>query len=180
MPAPGAWISRCQVLCARWQERWVKGASLKRSFKMQFRIAYYRSLVYSSPKLWPKSNSGNSVPCILPCKIGGSWNLMKEQYLSKTPCLTFVYLSKCNIKLPGYFGNSKKRFLWTSLMQMINVLLFWNCELKEGLTVFRYALKKKRYYLGIFPKRRTPPPTPLFWEPLIQKNFLVFILHFRT
>ena len=44
----------------------------------------------------------------------------------------------------------------------------------------RYALsKKKRYYLGIFPKRRTPP-TPPFWEPLIQKIFLVFILHFRT
>ena len=36
--------------------------------------------------------------------------------------------------------------------------------------------KKKRYYLGIFPKRRTPP----FWEPLIQKKILVFILHFRT
>ena len=37
--------------------------------------------------------------------------------------------------------------------------------------------KKKRYYLGIFPKRRPPPP---FWEPLIQKKILVFILHFRT
>ena len=38
---------------------------------------------------------------------------------------------------------------------------------------FRYALKqKKRYYLGIFPKRRAPPP---FWEPLIQKkNFSVY------
>ena len=39
--------------------------------------------------------------------------------------------------------------------------------------------KKKRHYLGIFPKRR-PPPTPPFWEPLIQKKILVFILHFRT
>ena len=38
---------------------------------------------------------------------------MKEWYLSKTPFLTFVYISKCNINLPGYFGNSKKRFLWT-------------------------------------------------------------------
>ena len=47
-----------------------------------------------------------------------------------------------------------------------------------ALVVIRYALKKKqRYYLGIFPKRRAPPP---FWEPLIQKIFLVFILHFRT
>ena len=34
----------------------------------------------------------------------------------------------------------------------------------------RCQTKKKRYYLGIFPKRWTPPPTPPFWEPLIQKN----------
>ena len=34
-----------------------------------------------------------------------------------------------------------------------------------------YALQKKlRDYLGIFPKWRTPPP---FWEPLIQKKFIV-------
>ena len=44
----------------------------------------------------------------------------------------------------------------------------------------RFQKKKKRHYLGIFPKRRTPPPTPPFWEPLIQKKILVFILHFRT
>ena len=43
---------------------------------------------------------------------------MKERYLSKTPFLTFVYISKCNINLPGYFGNSKKRFLWTGLVGM--------------------------------------------------------------
>ena len=41
---------------------------------------------------------------------------MKERYLSKTPFLTFVYLSKCNIYLPGCFRNSKKRFLWTGLV----------------------------------------------------------------
>ena len=41
---------------------------------------------------------------------------MKERYLSKTPNVTFVYLSKCNIKLPCFFGNSKKRFLWTGLV----------------------------------------------------------------
>ena len=41
---------------------------------------------------------------------------MKERYLSKTPFLTFVYISKCNINLPSYFGNSKKRFLWTGLV----------------------------------------------------------------
>ena len=40
-----------------------------------------------------------------------SWNLMKERYLSKTPFLTFIYLSKCNINLNCIFGNSKKCFL---------------------------------------------------------------------
>ena len=85
---------------------------------MQIEKAYFRSLVHSSQKLCPKPDSGNFAPCILPCKIGGSQNLMKERYLSKTPFLTFVYLSKCNIKLPGYFGNSKKRFLWTGLLCM--------------------------------------------------------------
>ena len=41
---------------------------------------------------------------------------MKERYLSKTPFLTFVYISKCDINLPCYFGNSQKRFLWTGLV----------------------------------------------------------------
>ena len=43
---------------------------------------------------------------------------MKEQYLSKTPNVTFVYLSKCNIKLFCFFGNSKNRFSWTGLLLM--------------------------------------------------------------
>ena len=115
-PGSGTWIFKCQVFCVRWHERWASGVSLKRVIKMQFRNDYFRSLVHSSQKLWPKPDSGNFAPCILPCKIGGSQNLMKERYLSKTPFLTFVYLSKCNIKLPGYFGNSKKRFLWIGLI----------------------------------------------------------------
>ena len=99
VPAPGTWISRYQVLCARWQERWASGVSLKRALKMQFRNAYFRLLVHPSRKLWPKPNLGNSVPCILPCKIGGSWNLMKDLYLSTASFLTIVYLSKCNKNL---------------------------------------------------------------------------------
>ena len=48
------------------------------------------------------------------------------------------------------------------------------------MTMLRYALRKKlRDYLGIFPKWRNPPPIPPFWEPLIQKKKLSFILHFR-
>ena len=41
----------------------------------------------------------------------------------------------------------------------------------------RYALKKKPILFGNFSQTSDPPP---FWEPLIQKKNLVFILHFRT
>ena len=80
---------------------------------MQFRKAYFRSLVHPSRKLWPKPNSGNSVPCVLPYKIVGLQNLIKERYLSNTTFLTIVYLSKCNKNLPCFFGNSKKKIIWT-------------------------------------------------------------------
>ena len=63
------------------------GYPWKRLSKCSSEMYFSRSLVHSSRKLWQKPNSGNSVPCILPCKIGGSWNLMKERYLSKTPFL---------------------------------------------------------------------------------------------
>ena len=63
VPAPGTWIFRCQVLCVRWHERWASGVSLKRAFKMQFRNAYFKSLVHSSQKLWPKPDWGNFAPC---------------------------------------------------------------------------------------------------------------------
>ena len=43
------------------------GVCLKRAFKMQFRKAYFRSLVHPSRKLWPKPNSANlsHVFCLL-------------------------------------------------------------------------------------------------------------------
>ena len=45
--APGTWhLAHHQNLAS--------GVSLKRAFKMQFRNAYFRSLVHSSQKLWPK------------------------------------------------------------------------------------------------------------------------------
>ena len=47
---------------------------------------------------------------------------------SKTPFLTFVYISKCNINLPGYLGNSKKRFLWTSLVHMLSWCWFYGAQ----------------------------------------------------
>ena len=44
---------------------------------------------------------------------------MKEPYLSKTPFLKFVYLSTCKTNLPGIFGNSEKKFLWTGPVHML-------------------------------------------------------------
>ena len=41
------------------------------------------------------------------------------------------------------------------------------------------SLKKNDIIWEFFPNVG-PPPIPPFWEPLIQKKFLVFILHFRT
>ena len=84
--------------------------NLEKGHQNAVQNAYFKSLEHSSQKLWPKPDKGNFAPCILPCKIGGSQNLMKERYLSKTPNVTFVYLSTCNTKLPGFFGNSKKCF----------------------------------------------------------------------
>ena len=79
VPAPGTLIFRCHVLCVRWHERWASGVSLKRVIKMRFRNSYFRLLVLPSQKLWPKPDKGNFVPCILPCKIGGSQNLMSDK-----------------------------------------------------------------------------------------------------
>ena len=79
---------------------------MKRAFKGQYRNAYFGSLVYSGQKLWP-------------CKKGGWQNSGKERYLSKTPFLTFVYLSKCGIKLPG-IGNAKKVFFLLAGLMIID------------------------------------------------------------
>ena len=70
--------------------------------------------------------------------MGGSQNLRNEPYLSKTPCLTFVHLSKCNIKLPVIFWNSKKMFLWSGLDCKVSCvlksspsLLYCSCEVGQ-------------------------------------------------
>ena len=39
--------------------------------------------------------------------------------------------------------------------------------------------KKITGLFGNFSQMADPPPIPPFWEPLIQKKFLSFILHFR-
>ena len=73
---------------------------------------------------------------------------MKEQYLSKTPFLTFVYISKCNINLPGYFGNSKKKFLWTGLVCTIYAWIWqlrWNCAFYFGQ---RHSINKEENSLS--------------------------------
>ena len=69
---------------------------------------------------------------------------MKERYLSKTPIVTFVYLSKFNTKLPGIFGNSKKRFLWTGLvitLEALNGSSYWKATRLQALIEGRSILK---------------------------------------
>ena len=45
------------------------------------------------------------------------FSLNEGAFLSKTPFLTFVYLSICNTKLPGILGNQKKDIFmcWSSI-----------------------------------------------------------------
>ena len=112
VPGAGTWHQAHHQNLASW-------VCLKRAFKMQFRKAYFRSLVHPGQKLWPKPNSGNSFPFILSCKIGGYWNLMNERYFSKTPFLTFVYRSKCNINLPYIFGKG-----WLAIAKLKQLSLF--------------------------------------------------------
>ena len=75
-------------------------------------------LVYTRQNLWPKPDKGNFAPCIPPCKISGWQKSGKERILSKTPFLTFVYLSKY-IKLPVIFGNAKESFFFLLTCLMI-------------------------------------------------------------
>ena len=59
------------------------------------------------------------------------------------------------------------RFLWEKKMLTM---------MEKMLTMVR-SQKKNDIIWEFFPNVGPPPP---FWEPLIQKKFLVFILHFRT
>ena len=81
-------------------------------------------------------------------------------------------------------------------MHLLNVKLlgifFWdssNWALKHSGSCIQFSnyndnkvrsQKKKTTLFGNFSQTPDPPPTPPFWEPLIQKKILVFILHFRT
>ena len=89
-------------------------------------------------------------------KIGGSQNSMKERHLSKTPFLTFVYISKCNINLPGYFGNSKKRFLWTGLMYIVHTYKICCRCVSVGFNMRLQWERPKKYAMltDVMPQRR--------------------------
>ena len=119
VPGAGTWHLNFQVPGALCQVTWKVGKWGIPEKGYQYAVQKCLSQVASAlqSKLWPKPDKGNFSSCILPCKIGGSQSLMKEWYLSKNPFLTFVYLSKCNTKLPRIFGNSKKNI-------MINILWF--------------------------------------------------------
>ena len=74
--AHGRWVVDCPTQLNPYLDfhllfNLVSGVCLKRTFKVQFRKAFLRSKVHPSRKLWPNPISGNSAPCILPCKIGG-------------------------------------------------------------------------------------------------------------
>ena len=80
--------------------------------------------------------------------------------------LFYIYSFFFKIKILGMVSGWRMEFFPFSQSLYTNEFpkLSW-------LAWLRYALKeKKRYYLGIFPKRRTPPPPP-FGNPLSKKKF---------
>ena len=93
-----------------------KWGSPEKSFQNAVQKCLFQISSALQSKVMAQPDKVNFAPCILPCSIGGSQNLKKEPYLSKTPFPTFVYLSKCNTKLPCIFGNPQKMFLWTGLI----------------------------------------------------------------
>ena len=66
--------------------------SLEKGHQSAAREVLIQVAKYFSQKLWPKPDSGNFAPCILPCQICNPRNSGKERYLRKPPFLTlFVY-----------------------------------------------------------------------------------------
>ena len=75
---------------------------------------------------------------------------------------------------PMTFGR-RRSLNWLFAYMGGNLLTVQNLTLMSYLCYIRYALKKKkRYYLGIFPKRRTPPHPPLLGTPYPKKKFSVY------
>ena len=56
------------------------------------------------------------------------WNFMKERHLSKKSFLTFVHIVIDYTKPFGIVWNSKKKFLWTGLMNMVRMSNFYKLQ----------------------------------------------------
>ena len=83
--------------------------------------------------------------------------------------------------------NCKKKLFFLEIHIFIGAIVLMLSEVK-GLAKYQItykvrSLKKKTILFGNFSQTsdppHPPPPHPPFWEPLIQKKNLVFILHFR-
>ena len=120
------------------------------------------------PHSWAKENLARSQSghC-----IAWQWltNIKKTglEALHRKPWQPFVLLSNSIWPSVLQTPNSQKKHK-TIQHQGAELDILWKC-LPDNKVKVR-SQKKKRYYLGIFPKPR-PPPIPPFWEPLIQKNF---------
>ena len=85
---------------------------------------------------------------------------------------TFIFVSKFLLRVISFFLPKLLRSFFAIRLLVLfcpaPVCLWQLC----GKHLLRYAFKKKkRHYLGIFPKRRTPPPPPPFGNPLSKKKF---------
>ena len=127
-----------------------------------------------------RENDKRTHPRFIHCKSVSHWFPKwywtgKELLMSKIASSTkfwFLYLQRYRsswVRPALPFSSVKNCCCWTFCFCLAIVC---RADMQNPL---RYALEKKlRYYLGIFPKRRTPPPSPLLGTPYSKKKFFVY------
>ena len=104
--------------------------------------------------------------------IGGTMGLLTGfSLLSGVEIIYYIVKFFCPSKLP--------RLTWSLLPRAsLRTYRGENFNLKMQLKFKGRSQKKNTTLFGNF-SQTSDPPHPPFWEPLIQKKNLVFILHFR-
>ena len=103
--------------------------------------------------------------------------------------LVVSYTIRLPQQLPLNISVQELPFLSVTVRLVVFVCIFWKCFFlmylfksvfltsQDALEVTEWV--KKKWFLVNFPKW-CPTPLPPFWEPLLQKRKVRFILHFRS
>ena len=109
-------------------------------------------------KLWASIGRSNWKRCKRRyCQGRAQWKTLWEYSISTTHVMRLVTNITAWGNLCHHFGHQ--------ILLRLSWIDPWYLDFDNNACI-RYALKeKKRYYLGIFPKRRTPPRPPLLGTP---------------